>query len=181
MTASGLTQSEPAKTQIIETPLVFKDFLRAYFDTVASVESVPSSYKYIEVRYTNVEKDTPLYESLQKAIYMDFFPNKPLRLPLESTVYDTTLVQLLKKNFDQDLLHDPKNPKPVTKSYLKEILQELYAEEQDPETPTGDSESDVPYDSTEFTIFRNVFVTLRDQSFSGVRVDEKKMLQGAIK
>ena len=49
-----------------DRPLTFGGFLTVYFNSVAGYEGIPDSYKYIDLKFLNVEKGTPLYEALQK-------------------------------------------------------------------------------------------------------------------
>lgn len=38
---------------------------------------MPKSYQYIELKFTDVKKNTKLYDSLQKLVYLDVIENKP--------------------------------------------------------------------------------------------------------
>lgn len=85
-----------------ENFLNFWDFLTVYFEWVS--KDIPESWKYIDVKYNNVKKNTPLYQSLQKWIYLDIFPNIRTELPLDTIVKQEHIVKLLqtkiKKNFE---------------------------------------------------------------------------------
>jgi hypothetical protein len=53
---------------------------------------VPESCEYIDIEYTNINDNTPLYKSLQKGIYLDLFPNIDLELPIEEYLTQEKIV-----------------------------------------------------------------------------------------
>lgn len=69
------------------------DFLTVYFQWVS--KEIPESYKYIDIKYENINKNTPLYKSLQKWIYLDLFPNIESKLPIDKYLTQEKVVWLL--------------------------------------------------------------------------------------
>lgn len=69
------------------------DFLTVYFEWIG--QEVPESWQYIEVKYDNVRRNSELYKSLQKWIYMDIFPNIKWQLPIEEYLTQEKVVWLL--------------------------------------------------------------------------------------
>lgn len=68
---------------VVATELNFWDFLTIYFEWVSQwTENFGNEWKNIEVKYTNVKKDSELYKSLQKWIYLELFPNMEISLPI---------------------------------------------------------------------------------------------------
>ena len=55
--------------------LNLEQFLRGYLSVVTQTISIPNSYTSIVPKFTNVSLKSPLYPLLQKAIYLDIFPN----------------------------------------------------------------------------------------------------------
>lgn len=57
----------------------------AYFYLFEDIET-PKSYKYIDLKYTNIYKWSRIYNVLQKAVYMDLFANISWKIPLENKI-----------------------------------------------------------------------------------------------
>lgn len=85
--------------------LNFWEFLTVYFEWISQwTENLWNEWKNIDVKYTNVKKWSELYKSLQKWIYLDYFPNTDMELPLDKVLNQESVVNLLKtkirKNFN---------------------------------------------------------------------------------
>ncbi len=76
--------------------LNFWDFLTIYFEWVSQwTQNFWDEWKKIDVKYSNVQKDSLLYRSLQKWIYLDLFPNMEISLPLNKVLEQQNMAQLL--------------------------------------------------------------------------------------
>ncbi|HRX63740.1 MAG TPA: S41 family peptidase [Candidatus Absconditabacterales bacterium] len=78
--------------------LNFGEFLTVYFEGIS--EDVPNTWKYIDVEYDNVRKGTALYQSLQKGIYMDLFPNLDQDLPTDKYLTQDFVTKFLSTKTD---------------------------------------------------------------------------------
>lgn len=78
--------------------LNFGEFLTVYFEWIS--EDVPNTWKYIDVEYDNVRKWTALYQSLQKWIYMDLFPNLDQDLPTDKYLTQDFVTKFLSTKTD---------------------------------------------------------------------------------
>ncbi len=73
--------------------LTLWDFLTVYFEWIS--QKVPESWEYIDIKYDNVKKNSELYKSLQKWIYMNLFPNINWELPIDRYLTQEKVVLLL--------------------------------------------------------------------------------------
>jgi len=83
------------KTEIINKSLTYQDFFIQYFDTLG--ENLPQSYKYIQLNYKNIEKNTPIYKSLQKWVFLGILWNETISLPLKKLATQRIIAQIIKK------------------------------------------------------------------------------------
>jgi hypothetical protein len=54
------------------------------------------------VKYKNIGRSTPLYQSLQKGIYLDIFPNLNQELAKERIIKQEHVVKLLQAKIKKD-------------------------------------------------------------------------------
>jgi hypothetical protein len=54
------------------------------------------------VKYKNIGRNTPLYQSLQKGIYLDIFPNLNQELAKERIIKQEHIVKLLQAKIKRD-------------------------------------------------------------------------------
>jgi hypothetical protein len=70
---------------------------------------IPESYKYMMINFKNLEKDSFIYQTMQKAVYLDIVRNSKVDLGLdkEITIYDFFV--LIKKVTGEDFIikNDP--------------------------------------------------------------------------
>lgn len=151
--------------------LNFWDFVKSYFGIIAS--DIPESYKYIEVKYTNVSQDPKLYDSLQRAIYMGYFPNSAIDLPLEREMTQGDAVKIIEQNFDVTVNSYIKD-KWVDIEWLKKVV--LWLNEID------QSNNDVSEQwLLQQRIMENVYTTLKLYHIDSDQIDDVKMFYSAIK
>ncbi|MFA5748111.1 MAG: S41 family peptidase [Candidatus Absconditabacterales bacterium] len=82
--------------------LNFGQFLDSYFNVILKNQIIPNSYKYIQLKYTNIPQSGTLYKSLQKAVYLDLFPNGIITLPLEKNITQDQVVNIIKLGLNMD-------------------------------------------------------------------------------
>lgn len=81
---------------VFAAELNFGDFLTIYFEWVSQwTENFWTEWKNIDVKYTNVKKDSELYKSLQKWIYLELFPNMEISLPIDEKLEQQYVANLL--------------------------------------------------------------------------------------
>lgn len=86
--------------------LNFQDFLTVYFEWVNAklkqnnTLNIWTKWQDIDVKYTNVQKNSNLYKALQKGIYLWIFPNTKSQLPLDRYLTQDMFVQLQKAQSD---------------------------------------------------------------------------------
>ena len=70
---------------------------------------VPSSYKYIELYYKDVEKETELYDALQKIVYLGKLPNKVWLVKPNAQLSAQKVAHLLQKiaSYNIDIIVKP--------------------------------------------------------------------------
>ncbi|MCK9467014.1 MAG: hypothetical protein M0P94_01685 [Candidatus Absconditabacterales bacterium] len=87
-----------------EKVLNMGEFLTVYFEGIS--QDMPESWKYIDVKYQNVKKNTPLYQSLQKGIYLDVFPNLSLELPWDKILKQEHMAKLLQAKTKKEFQYE---------------------------------------------------------------------------
>lgn len=69
-----------------DSSLTLEQVLDSYFRVVTDSVDIPKSYSSIHIKYTNISQQHFLYPLLQKAIYLDVFPNISMELPLSNHI-----------------------------------------------------------------------------------------------
>lgn len=100
--------------------LTLGDFLTIYFEWIGS--EIPESWKYINVKYNNVSKNSELYKSLQKWIYMNMFPNIDWDLPINEYLTQEKMVWLLK--FKDNRNFEYKKWEKINLEWIKDMVYE---------------------------------------------------------
>jgi hypothetical protein len=60
-------------------------------------DTIPDSYRYINLKYKNIPATTKLYKTLQKAVYLDLFPNSYIDLPLNKQINQKQAMAIIKQ------------------------------------------------------------------------------------
>lgn len=76
-----------------------EQFLRAYFAVVTESVDIPHTYSFIRLNYTNISQKNSLYPFLQKAIYLDIFPNAKMALPLSKHITQRQATTIIRQRF----------------------------------------------------------------------------------
>lgn len=79
----------------------FFEFLSDYYLT-----NLPKSYKYIDLKFKDVKKDTKLYDSLQKLVYIDIIENNTIYIYPTKKIDSLSFYKLAWKVFNQKILED---------------------------------------------------------------------------
>jgi len=100
-----------------------EQFLTSYVNVVVQDQVIPDTYRYIELKYPNISKSTKLYETLQKAVYLDLFPNADVELPLNKQITQEQVMKIVSSSFEIDIFVSKKSL--VTVDWLKDVLLEV--------------------------------------------------------
>lgn len=95
------TLSSEKSTRVLSAENLFITMV----DIFAENESIPSSYKYIEVK-APIPKNGKLYKAYQKAIYLDLIPNDGKVLNLSGVATHQKLVEFTEKMFGEKVGND---------------------------------------------------------------------------
>lgn len=82
-----------------DTSLNREQFFTSYVDTVTKDVTVPETYKNMLLKYRGITKDTPIYQTMQKAVYYELFPNGRITLPLDKNVAEDQICIIIKRKF----------------------------------------------------------------------------------
>lgn len=146
-----------------------------YISTVTKDIPLPSSYQDIRLKYTNITSKSPLYDLLQKGVYLDVFPNARVELPLHRQMTQDQIISVVSKYFDVSLWYEKKTP--ATIDWFQKVLNEISSADL---LQTSFSEQDTSLFSR--PLFIEVYQRLHDTYlWSGSWFDEKNLMYGAIK
>lgn len=158
--------------------LNLQDFLNSYFNVVIQKNQLPSSYKYIQLKYTNIPEGTKLYTTLQKAVYLDLFPNAHIALPLDKPLTQQQAISIMSQGFDGLWSGDIKQL--VTVDWLRDILLDV----QDMQikkwliTPAEDGQNNPLSQSL---ILQDIYTRLNTSYISSGSLDQNAMIYWWIK
>lgn len=86
--------------------LNLEQFLRGYLSVVTENIELPGSYTSIVPKFTNVPVKSILYPLLQKAIYLDIFPNAKMALPLNKKITEAQATSIVRRAFPDVITGD---------------------------------------------------------------------------
>lgn len=155
--------------------ITLEQFLYWYLSTVTKDISLPSSYHDIRLKYTNIAPKNPLYDLLQKGVYLNVFPNARVELPLDKQVTQDQIISVVSQYFDVSLWYEKKAP--VTVDWFQKLLNEISLVD-------FAQSSLLDQDVSMFSrpLFIEVYQRLHDTYlWSESWFDEKKLMYGAIK
>ncbi len=153
--------------------LNLEQFLTTYVDVVLKDITIPDSYRYIQLKYPNVSGWTKLYQTLQKAIYLDLFPNARIDLPFDKKITQEQAMNIISSSFDVDVFADKKQP--ITIDWLVEVLVQV----QEVKTQNKFLESYQKLQNNDITnnpLFLDVYKKIQENYLS-----ESWLLHGSIK
>jgi len=82
-----------------DSSLTREQFFTSYVDVVSQNSAPSQSYTGIVLKYKGIVKNTPIYQTMQKAVSYKLFPNASLTLPLTSMVTEDKICAIVKRTF----------------------------------------------------------------------------------
>ncbi|NOZ43706.1 MAG: hypothetical protein GXP45_00770 [bacterium] len=163
----GLAFSLLFVTFVSAQNLTLGNFLKQYFDRIG--QDLPQSYQYIQLNYSNISQQSPLYSSLQKAVYMDMFPNSSINLPIQKEISEDFAARIIYRSLGS--LPPAEKNQIVTQAWLDQtksliIKFSLIKKEQK---------------NLQDEILQDVYQKLQSQYYFTEKVNKDKMAYGAIK
>ncbi|AHB41388.1 hypothetical protein P148_SR1C00001G0597 [candidate division SR1 bacterium RAAC1_SR1_1] len=159
-----------------EYGLTFEQILTTYVNVVLQKQKIPSSYNYIELKYPNISKQNSLYPILQKAVYLDIFPNANIELPLNKQITQQQVINIIAPSFSLDVFVDKKAL--VTVDWFTEVLLEIQT------LLDTYSSSELMLEENDVTsnpLFLDVYQKLLTNYVSDTGLNQKSLLYGSIK
>jgi len=155
-----------------------EQFLTTYVDIVLKDITIPDTYRYIQLKYPNVSGWTKLYQTLQKAVYLDLLPNAKIALPFDKKITQEQAINIVSSSFDIDVFVDKKRP--ITVDWFVDILlqvQELKKQKQFLKPSKTFQNNEIINNS----LFLDVYKKLQDNYLSETWLDLDSLLHGSIK
>lgn len=78
----------------------YQQFVTYYLTTITQNQDIQDSYKYIDIKYTNVKSGTYLHKLIQKWVYLNVFPNVKIPLPLNKKITQKQAFLLIKNSLN---------------------------------------------------------------------------------
>lgn len=162
--------------------LTIKGLFVFYFNSIW--EWIPDSYKYIDLKFLDVQRDTKIYDALQKWVYLDLINNKPIELWLNRLATQDFFAKLIKNNFELLLISEPNTP--LTLDYFLRAMSEIMVLSS---TPEDNIEIDTtPLDSQyeiekvpNFPILNDVYLKIKSLHYDSEKFKDEELLAWAIK
>ncbi len=158
--------------------LDLEQFLTTYVDVVLKDITIPDSYRYIQLKYPNVSGWTKLYQTLQKAVYLDLFPNAKIDLPFDKKITQEQAINIISQSFDVDAFVGKKQL--ITVDWLVEVLlqvQELKTQNKFLESYQKPQNNDIANNP----LFLDVYKKLQENYLSESWLNITWLLYGSIK
>lgn len=153
-----------------------EQFLKSYVNVIVQDNPIPSSYKYIQLQYPNISKEHTLYDTLQKAVYLDLLPNANIDLPLEKKMTQEQVMNIVAKAFDIHVYVE-KNAI-VTTDWLRDVLSKIQQLELEKDQK---QDTDLPETILNNRLFLDVYKRLKYSYLSESWLDERSLMYGTIK
>lgn len=159
--------------------LTVKWFMILYFNEIG--EWIPESYKDIALKFYNVDPNTPIYDALQRWVYLWLIKNRPISLGLSEYMTESVFNRFIKENFE--LVFDYKANTNLKLGLFLDIMAEL-------KTESGwDTSSWTPQKSTKyeledvsnFPILNDVYLKLKNQHYDSSEFTDENLIRWAIK
>lgn len=146
------------------------------------LSDIPKSYKYIDLKYTDVKLWTKLYENLQKLVYVDAISNNNIKINSEKKVSSYDFYKLIAKVIWIDLVSDDntntlKNRNTNVNDFLVvNSIMENYKD--DSQTDWNNQYS--REENEKFQMLFNVYSTILNNHYDSWKLDKDKMIYSAI-
>lgn len=156
------------------------DFYSDYFK-----DKVPESYKYIDLKYLDVEKWSELYESLQILVYLNLIPNNPVNVKPSSKIDANSFFKLTEKIFSLDFVYNDDEKKLKARdanlwdfSNVTSLIKKNENKEKDDFLEIGSNSSKL---KEKDVILKDVYKTIIETHYDHENIDQEEMMDSAIK
>jgi len=142
-------------------------FITTYFEKTTS--GISSSYQYINLLYTNIPINSTLHTSLQKAIYLDAFPNIKIALPYNKTITEDYAAKIIYN----DIWHLP--PAKVNTTLTQKWMDKTFI--------YLDKVTNIVHEESrqQELIMKDVNRVLHNKYYNSAQIDEQELSYWAIK
>lgn len=147
---------------------------------------VPESFKYIDLKYRDVPKDSELEDALQILVYLNLIPNKDINIVPRSKVSIHTFEALWEKILGVGVSkqHDSLNKKAIYTTYsdLEAVYSIVQKRNTQKDWNTATESSSNIWDLwVKWQILEDVYTTLQKSHYNKSELDPDELLDGAIK
>jgi carboxyl-terminal processing protease len=166
-------------SSVFAADVTLEDFLAVYYTHISS--DVPESYRYIQLEYTNIQPGTALYKAMQKAVYLDLFPNSAVALPLQKKVTEEYANRFLER--DLHIKFNFLSNTFLTHKKLSDLLSELptYYEKRWYGANATDVSQSPLLGETSFSLFTDVYESILEDHVDKDTFTARQLIDGAIK
>ncbi len=147
-----------------------------YFNAVW--EWIPESYKFIDLKFEWVEKDTPIYETLQKWVYLDLIKNTKRNLKLETIATEKLFSLMVEKDFSEKFWYKDNSPLKLWK--FLDIMSQIKIDTEENLRQQYWSNYDIENVSS-FYILNDVYVKLKWLHYDSDKLKDTDLMNWAIK
>ena len=140
---------------------------------------IPESYKYIQLNIRWVDKDSELYSSLQKLVYLDVIKNKNIYLNKNKNINKYAFYKLAEKIFKKNIIEKSQLENLKNQKVLRIDFENLKYKLKDSRIYLDFNNSNKII-SQKKQIFLDVYSTLKNKHYNKDNLDELEMLNYAI-
>jgi len=152
------------------------------------LQDIPPSYKYIELNYKDVNKNTKIYDSFQRLVYFDIIKNINTNIWLDKTLNAYIFYKLSSHILDRDLINEfsLKNLKSRNSNIWDLLLiEEFLKKENNLLIDDIRYEKEILWlltreDKTRFEIFLDVYRTILSSHYDRADFNRDDMINAAI-
>jgi len=142
-------------------------------------KNIPETYKYIDLKIKDIQKETPLYENIQILVYLDLiknkevriYPNRKMNLYFFNTLSEKILWTKLFENTPKSELKEKNTTQRDLEKLGKTIKEKLEYNQ------LWNEINDIWW---EVEIFKDVYETLLKKHYDRKNISEKKLIYSAI-
>lgn len=167
-----------SEAEQLELDITREDFFNYYWDYFG--KNIPETYKYINLKLKGVTKDSELYSSLQKLVYLDLIENNEIYIykskPLNAYVFYKLVEKFFNISFVEQLWKNDltlRNAKVKDFNLVNTVLDNYkYSIDINWSNNTVEQKK---------MIFSDVYKTLKSAHYDQENIDEVEMMNSAIK
>ncbi|MEI6425963.1 MAG: S41 family peptidase [Candidatus Absconditabacteria bacterium] len=163
---------------LADSSLTFEQFLRGYFAVVTQTIQIPDSYTSIQSKFTNISSHSSFYPLLQKAIYLNIFPNTKTNLPLKTKITEFQATTIVHQAFPQ--VATGNQDRLVSIDWFKDVMRSLQTMQiQNYTTAIAGSMSGDFF--TQSALYQDVLYRLNSAYYYQTGIDQTGVLYGGLK